>query len=524
MQVHAFHLDLPLGATELIIEFQALSPTAPDQGRVGVTLQHINLQWNSVVLYPAGYESKDIVVDAELMLPKEWEFACALEVDHGFLTHTFRRTDLATLVDSPLFAGKYVKRYPIDKDGAVTLNVFGDKVEQVNVGSKALNEIGNLIIEADALFGARPFRRYDFLIATSDELGALGVEHHRSAEIVLPPEFFSDWGGTVTKNDILAHEYVHAWNGKYRRGRDSRVSSFDQPIQNSLLWVYEGLTQYYGQVLAVRSGLWDKELFDGALARTAAQCELMAGRAWRPLRDTTADPIIASREHLPWISWQRTEDYYSDGQLIWLEVDTKLREASGGAVSLDDFMRVFFGKPSDVDTLPYDFEELVDNLASFVTYEWAEFFKHHLSVIGGPPPLRGIERAGYRVEFRDKPSRYQRLSDSLGDLIDARFSIGVSTKADGTVQEVIWGSAAFQAGLTAGSKMLAVNDRCFSAAELENSIAECSRTAGLTVSVEKQKHRETLRIAYEGALRYPILVRRDEIHDRLDDILRPKRK
>lgn len=523
VKVHAFHIDMPLEAKTLDIEFQMLCSTDEDQGRVGITREHLNVQWNTVLLYPAGYPSKRIQVTPSIELPENWKYACSLEQqgDTGGLVR-FAPAPLDTVVDSPLFAGRHYKRY--DLDPAVELNVFGDAAEDVEVGEGPLEVLKNLVVEADKLFGGRHFERYEFLVAVSDELGSLGVEHHQCTEMVMPRTFFSDWEGTRTKNDIIAHEYVHSWNGKFRRGRDSCTQTFDEPIQNSLMWVYEGLTQYWGQVLAARSGLWSPETFLGALARTAARCTNMAGRRWRPLQDTTCDPIISARKKNPWESWQRSEDYYTDGQLIWLEVDTMIRKVSEENRSLDDCARAFFGRNDGrLETLPYDFEELVGELDNVARFDWAGFLLRNLNICDPDAPLEGIAKGGYALVFQDKPSSFHRAQDKLSNLIDLTFSLGLSLSTKGKIAEVIWESPAFRAGATVGSQILMVNGREFSPDELLSAVKNAAGAGAVTLVVKKLKHMEDLEILYSGKPRYPHLVPRPGQPRRLDQIIAPRR-
>lgn len=519
VKVHAFHLKIPKECKSVDIEFQLLCPTAPEQGRIGMTKRHLNLQWNSVLLYPSGMPARSVGVLANVILPDEWNFACALEGCGSDKEIGFKLAPLDVVVDSPLFAGRNYSRYELD-DRRVALNVFGDEAAQTQVGDSAILSIRNLIAQADKLFENRQYQTYEFLIAVSNELGDLGVEHHESSEIVLPSNFFTEWDVTRSKNEILAHEYVHSWNGKFRRGRDSRILSYDEPIQNSLMWVYEGLTQYWGQVLSARSGLWTEEIALGALARTAARCRNMAGRQWRPLRDTTTDPIIFGRKQLPWESWQRNEDYYTDGQLIWLDVDTLIREFTDGERSLDDFGRAFFGMETDEKTIPYVLSDVLSSLQAILPYDWESFFESHLSSTTASAPLAGIHRGGYELQYRDRPTEFHTLTDELSGLYDLTFSIGLSVKSNGKIKEVIWDSPSFYAGLTAGAEILAVEGAPFSVERLKTAVEKTSDEGLVKITIKKLKHNEPVEILYSEGHRFPHLV--PAAGGRLiDSILRP---
>jgi predicted metalloprotease with PDZ domain len=524
VEVHAFHFQVPEGVAELEARFQFVSPTEEKQGRVVVTPEMLNLQWNAVVLYPAGYFSRGILVEASLRLPPAWQFGCALEVaSTDGETTIFTPVPLDVLVDSPMFAGRHFRRIELDANGPVCLNIVADRADQLETTESQIEPHRALIAEADILFGARHYDHYDFLLALSDELGGIGVEHHRSCETATVPGYFIDWDKSATKRDTIAHEYTHSWNGKYRRGADSWTPAFERPIRNSLMWVYEGQTQYWGQVLAARSGLWTRQMAIEALAQTAASYDIRRGRDWRSMSDTTRDPIIAARSPIPWASWQRSEDYYSEGELVWLEVDTLIRELTGETRSLDDFAYAFFSMDDgSYVTRTYDFDEVVRTLNHVAQYDWANFFTEKLEGKGCGAPLAGIERGGYRLTYTDTPSDYGTRSDGVLGTINLMFSIGVTVSNGGVLSEVIWGSPAFDAGLTKGSTLLAVNERDYSADELKRAIAATTRGEPLTLSVKSGKRHRSVDIQYNSGLRYPhlqpIVAQR-----RLDDILAPRR-
>jgi predicted metalloprotease with PDZ domain len=523
VEVHAFHIDVPEGVAEIELSFQFLSPTNPSQGRVVVTPEMLNLQWNTVVLYPAGYYSRGITVDAAVTLPPAWKFGCALRpVSEDDGRTRFEPVSLDVLVDSPIFAGRHFRRIPLDDD-AVHLNVVADRADLLAATPEQIAPHRALVAQADALFGARHFDRYEFLLALSDELGGIGVEHHRSCETATVPGYFAEWEKSAPNRDTIAHEYTHSWNGKFRRGVDSWTPTFDRPIRNSLMWVYEGQTQYWGQVLAARSGLWTPEMAKGALAQTAASYDIRRGRNWRPMSDTTRDPIIAARSPLPWASWQRSEDYYSEGQLVWLEIDTLIRERTNDERSLDDFATAFFGMDDgSYVTRPYDFAEVVATLEAVVPAAWGRFLTDKLEHKGGGAPMGGIEHGGYRLVYRETPSGYGAASDAALGSTNLMFSIGVTLSASGSLNEVIWGGPAFDAGLTAGSTVLAVNGRDYSADELKSAIRSAADGGAIELLVKNGKRHRTVSINYAGGLRYPHLEPVAGARPRIDDILAPR--
>ncbi|MEG3164777.1 peptidase M61 [Sphingomonas sp. PB2P19] len=524
VEVHAFHIDVPDGTDEIEAEFQFLSPTSSAQGRVVVTPAMLNLQWNTVLLYPAGYYSRQITVEAGVTLPPEWQFGCALAVASvSGDTTLFEPVSLDVLVDSPMFAGRHFRRVELDARGPVRMNIVADRADQLAFTDDQVAPHRALVAEADLLFGARHYDHYDFLLALSDELGGIGVEHHRSSETATVPNYFTDWEGSAPKRDTIAHEYTHSWNGKFRRGADSWTPTFEKPIRNSLMWVYEGQTQYWGQVLAARSGLWTPEMAIGAIAQTAASYDIRRGRNWRPMSDTTRDPIIAARAPLPWASWQRSEDYYSEGQLVWLEIDTMIREFSDDVRSLDDFAASFFGMDDgSYVTRPYDFAEVVATLDELAAHDWAGFLTEKLERKGGGAPLGGVERGGYRLVYRDTPTDYGARSDAAMGSLNLMFSIGLTVSSDGVLNEVIWGSPAFDARLVAGASLLAVNGQDYTPDGLKRAIAGAADGEPLLLIVKDGKRHRTVDIAYTHGLRYPHFEPIAEVR-RLDRILAPRR-
>ena len=517
--VNAFAIDVPEGVAALEAEFQFLSPTAPAQGRVVCTPDMLCLSWNTVVLYPAGYFARRIVVEPRLTLPSGWSAACALDrCDTDGDTIVFAPTSLDVLVDSPVLAGRHVRREALDEQ--VYLTIVADQPHQLAATPGHIDRHRAVVEQADRLFRSRPFDRFEMLLALSDTMTGTGIEHHRSFEAVSVPNYFTDWSSTFVRRDTVPHEYVHSWNGKYRRGSDSWTPSFETPIRNSLMWVYEGQTQYWTNVLAARSGLWTLDQTLGALAQTAARYDVRPGSRWRPTIDTTRDPILAARSPLPWPSWQRSEDYYAEGSLIWLDVDTRLRELSRDTRSLDDFARVFFGGANgDWTTRPYDFDEIVATLVDLTPFDWRRFFKEQLTETHDRAPLSGLERGGYRLVYREEPSEYQRCYESVYGQVDLTHSLGLTTSPNGSITDVLWDGPAFEAGMTIGTTIVGVGSCSFSPDELRRAVGDVAGVVRLTVTKGSRLYRVS--IAAGTGLRYPHLERIKDRPARLDDILRP---
>ena len=461
VDVYAFHVDPPAGARQLEVEFQFLSPTAPNQGRVVVTPEMMNLQWNALALYPAGWFTRRIAFETTLKLPPGWSYAAALDAAQAQENLIrFQPVDFETLVDSPLFAGRYARLYDLDPGGKipVRLHVVADRPEEL-AATPAIVEIHrNLVRQADRLFGSRPFDRYEFLLAITDRLGSIGLEHHRSSENQVEPGYFIDWNSAQADRNLLPHEYAHAWVGKYRRPADLWTPDFNVPMRGQLLWVYEGQDQYWGYVLGGRSGFLSVAQSLEALASTAAVYETRAGRRWRAVEDTTQDPVINDRRPQPWLSWQRSEDYYSEGQLVWLDADTLIRERSRGRRSLDDFARAFFGgKDGDRTPRAFTFDDVVAALNAVEPYDWAGFLKARLQDVAPRPPLDGLTRGGWKLVYAEAPTDYFRSVETFYKRTDLSYSLGLVVGREGEVTGVLWDSPAFDAGLTVSTRILAVD-------------------------------------------------------------------
>jgi predicted metalloprotease with PDZ domain len=527
VNVFAFHVDPPAGARVLEVEFQFLSPTASNQGRVVVTPEMMNLQWNALALYPAGYFTRGITFETSLKLPEGWTHSAALDTasQDGNVVR-FAPTNFETLVDSPLFAGRYARQYDLDPGAKipVRLNVVADTPDELDATPAILETHRNLIQQADKLFGSRPFDRYDFLLAISDRLGGIGLEHHRSSENQVEPGYFKDWDKALADRNLLAHEYAHAWVGKYRRPADLWTPNFNVPMRAQLLWVYEGQDQYWGYVLGGRSGFLSTAHSLEALASTAAIYETRAGRQWRSVEDTTLDPVINSRRPQPWLSWQRSEDYYSEGQLVWLDADTLIRERSGGKRSLDDFARAFFGgKDGDFTPRPFTFDEVAATLNSVEPYDWAGFLKSRLQDVAPRPPLDGLTRGGWKLVYAEAPTEYFRSVETFFKRTDLSYSLGLVLGREGDVTSVMWDSPAFNAGLTVSTRVLAVNGFAYTPERLKAAITAGTTGAPIRLTVRNGEHFSDVAIDYRDGLRYPRLERIPGTPDLLSKIYAPRK-
>ena len=526
VEMNAFHIDVPDGAKALDIAFDVVTPTAPAQGRVTIIDEIAHLQFQSLLLYPAGHFARGITVAPSVTVPPGWTLGGGLEpsATNGDTTR-YAPTDLETLIDSPLMAGRWFRRIVLD-DGPrpVRLNVFGETGDTLAATDAQVALLKAMVVQADRLFGgARPFDHYDFLVALSDTLGNLGRERHRSTEIVVTPDLFTGWDRSAARRGVLPHEYAHAWNGKYRRPADNWTADFNTPIRNSLLWVYEGQTTYWTTVLSARAGLLTRTQALDALALTVASLEATPGRTWRSVADTTNDPQIKNRRPQPWASWQRGEEYYTEGALIWLDADTLIREGSAGKRSLDDFARNFFGGSDGVPaTRTYVLADVVAALNRVQPYDWAGFFAARVEGHDALP-FDGFARGGYRLAWAATPTDYQKAADTAAKRNDFNWSIGVivDTK-DGSLASVRWGSPAFAAGLTASAQLIAVGGTPYTPEVLAAAIQAAAKGAPLSLIVKQGGRLGTVEIAWRGGLRYPRLERIPGTAPRLDDILSPR--
>lgn len=525
VDIYAFRVHAAPGVKSIDIDFEYLSPTSPKVGPTEISRDMLLIEWNAVILYPAGYFARQIPVQASLTLPVDWKLGSALDLETTSGARTdFKRVNLETLIDSPVYAGRYTARLDLDPGGAVPvhLDLFADRPEFLAVKPEQLAAHRNLVQQAYRVFGSHHYAHYDFLFSLSDQLQRNGLEHHQSSEDGSAAESFTEWDKMAYDRDLLPHEFTHSWNGKFRRPADLWTPNYNVPMRNSLLWVYEGQTQYWGQVLAARSGLLNKQQALDQLALTAAYFDVEAGRRWRSVQDTTNDEIINPRRPMPWRDWQRFEDYYEVGQLIWLDADTLIRERSQGKRSLDDFARSFFGiDDGSFTTVTYTFEDVVKALNAVEPYDWAAFLRERLDGIAKPAPLDGLRRGGYKLAYTDTPSDLLKASDEQRKRVSLLFSIGVELDdKDGSVLEVLWDSPAFKAKLTEGKQILAINGTAYSADVLKDAIRS-AKLAKLPIEliVKTGDRFEVLTLDYHDGLRYPHLERDASVPARLDDIL-----
>lgn len=534
VDMYAFHVEVPKDATSLDVDFQYLAPMDARRGRIST--KFANVTWNSTLLYPAGHFSRDIKFDTSIRLPEGWKFACSLNLksQNGNLVQ-FKETTLNTLVDSPLYAGANFKSVDLSTgpDNPVYLDVFADKPADLEITPEELQFHKNLAIEAQKLFNSHHYDRYDFLFSVSDTVGGKGLEHHQSSEDGSRANYFTDWGAGVGGRALLPHEYTHSWNGKFRRPADLWTPNFNVPMRNDLLWVYEGLTDYYGNVLTARSGMRTPEQARDVFAQIAANFEISPGRTWRSLVDTTNEPIASSHGATPqaWASWQRSYDYYPESDLIWLDADTKIRELSDGKKSLDDFAKLFFGiNNGSYVTVGYTLDDIVKALNAVQPYDWAGFLRTRVYEIAPSVPEDGFTRGGYRLVYNDNEPEWMKKAEmirgvsfatSLGFSVRSDMGGGAPGAPDG-IEQVWWESLAFKSGITPDMQLQAVNDQKYTPAALREAILAAEKSAQpIKLLLKRGDDFVTVSLDYHGGMRYPHLERVESTPDRLDAILAP---
>lgn len=528
VNMFAFHLNIPVGIHQLEVRDDFLATAAASGFSAGASTS-VNLallSWNEFVLYPADTASAQVMFEPSVRLPEGWKFGTALALSsHEGNAARFRPVPLDTLVDSPVLAGRFFQEIPLAPEITPKhyLDLAADGPEDLHIRSESLAAFSNLVRETGALYASRHYESYHFLITLSDNVAHFGLEHHQSSDDRVEARNFLDDDLSFLNGDLLPHEFTHSWNGKYRRPAGLATSNFQQPMKGDMLWVYEGLTQYLGDVLAARSGIWTPEQYRAYLAASAAELDHRPGRTWRDLEDTAVSAQILYATVDAWDNWRRSVDYYPEGELVWLDVDTTIRKLSGDRKSLNDFCARFLGLGGNTPpkVVPYTFEDLVANLTAIQPYDWAAFLHARLTSKSPHAPLGGIENGGYRIEYTDQPNEYLRASEYRDRGVNAWYSLGLR-ETDNTVDDVLLSSPAYDAGLGPGMRIVAVNGRRASDELLRNAIREAKKPdSGIDLIVENAGFFKVIKIEYHGGERYPHLVRESRNPAYLDDILKP---
>jgi predicted metalloprotease with PDZ domain len=537
VDMFAFHVDVPARVNALDLTYDYISPADANGTREppSSTTKLAVLNWYMVTLYPLGQKTDALTYVASLRLPAGWKYGTALPVVKESADRIdFAPASLTTLIDSPVLAGYYFRNIDLSPGQTPphTVHVAADGLAPLEATAPEVQHMRQLVAETGVLFGARHYRRYDFLLTLSDRMPPDGVEHHESSDDRTEEDYFLD-PGLFESSDLLSHEFTHSWNGKFRRPAGLATPDYQTPMKGDLLWVYEGLTQYYGVVLSARSGMTPLNLFRENLAATAAYLNDRPGRTWRNLQDTAIAAQLLYGAPTEWASWRRGVDYYDEGTLIWLETDTIIRKRTDGKKSLDDFCRAFHGgennPPNVAPTVkPYTFDDVVNGLNEIEKYDWRDFFTKRLESHGPDAPLGGIENSGWKLVFTDAQNEYERINEAATQVVELQYSLGILLHAPGGDDgdhflDVIPGSPAANAGLAPGMRLIAVNGRKWTPDLLRDAIARAKSSKDpIELLVENGDFYQTYRIDYHGGERYPHLEPLSGKTDLLTEIAKMK--
>jgi predicted metalloprotease with PDZ domain len=536
VEMYAFHLDVPEGAKSIEVTLDFLLPAGTDgfSSAASSTANLVVLSWNQVLLYPEGYGSDTLNYTPTLRLPAGWKFGTALRLAASPAVSaptnqkgqpiSFQKVSLTTLIDSPVIAGSHFRTIRLTESTAPSfqIDMVSDSDAALEMSEDQIANYRQLVVESNALFGAHHYEHYHFLYTLSDNVAHFGLEHHESSDDRVAERTLLDESLKRISADLLPHEFVHSWNGKYRRPAGLATPDYEQPMKGELLWVYEGLTEYLGSILSARSGLRSPEDQLDHLAAIASYLDRYPGRTWRPLIDTTIAAQLLYNAPNSWSAWRRGVDFYDEGELIWLEADTIIRQQTKGARSLDDFCKRFHGPPSTPpEVKPYTFDDVVNTMNEVVPYDWRTFFTTRVNNIEPHAPLSGIVSGGWRLVYNDVQSEYQKAIESANKRYDFSYSLGIRLSGDGGVEDVIPGTPAYEAGLGPGMRIIAVNGRGYDVDHLREALREekTSRVP-LELLVANSSFLKTYRIDYHGGELFPHLERDPERPDLLGQIIR----
>jgi predicted metalloprotease with PDZ domain len=527
VEMFSIHVDVPAGVSLLEADFDFLlsGPATGFSAGASATASLDVLSWNQVLMYPKGMPAKDIIFAPSLRLPAGWKFGTALPISkQEGATIEFVPVALTTLVDSPVISGRYYRAIQLTPGQTPSheIDIAADSAAALAMTPETQLQLHNLVTEAYALFDARHYRDYHFLLTLSDDVAHFGLEHHESSDDRTAERSLIDDAERIEFATLLPHEYVHSWNGKYRRPAGLATADYQQPMKDDLLWVYEGLTEYLGEVLTARSGLQTPEQWREDFAGLVAQYENRPGRNWRPLQDTADAASFLYDATNDWSNWRRGTDFYEEGELLWMDVDETLRTITKDKKSIDDFCKVFHGGESEQPQLKtYTFEDVVATLNSVAPYDWAGFLRARLDGVATKTPNEAVEKSGWKLVYNEQPNEVVAIQEALARRADFSLTAGFSASDEGMVGDVIHGGPAYIAGLGPGMKIVAVNGTQYSSDAMRGAI-EAAKTATepIQLIVANGAQFRTFSVDYHGGLRYPHIEREEARPDYLGEITR----
>jgi predicted metalloprotease with PDZ domain len=529
VDMYSYHITVPAGTTQLNIKMDFLATGGANFTEGGSTSANLALlSWNTLLVYPAHTNAADVMVTPSITIPAGWKFGTAL--DAAATPTSFKTVSLEQLIDSPVLAGRWFREIDLAPDITPKhyLDLAGDGPEDIALSDEHIEQFSKLVRETGALYKSRHYGSYHFLVTLSDQVAHFGLEHHQSSDDRVPEKTFTDEGSFTEEGDLLPHEFTHSWNGKYRRPAGLATPNYQEPMKGDLLWVYEGLTNFLGDVLAARSGIWSASVFRDRLATIEAEYnDARPGRTWRDLQDTATAAQILYNAGGPFDNWRRDTDYYSEGDLLWLEIDSTIRSKTNDKKSLNNFLAAFEGLGGNTPpkVVPYTFNDIVAGLNAVVPNDWATFLRTRLdSNDFHAPELPGLNAlSGYKLIYTDKPNYWSTLEETDG--LNARYSLGLTVGSTGTLGDVVVGGVADKAGLAPGFQIIAVNGRAFTPGLLRTAIQDAKGNGpAIDLIVENTGYFKLISINYHDGERYPQLERVDAIPNRLDDILQPLTK
>jgi predicted metalloprotease with PDZ domain len=527
VEMYAFHLEIPAGAKELEISLDFLSPTFAGGFTAGAsTTSHLAIvTWNQLLLYPEGSNISEVTFKANLDLPAGWKFGTSLPIEKQAASKVdFAPVSLERLVDSPVLTGEYFLVIPLATNPANEIDIAADNRADLDINAELTTTLKRIVSEATTMFGATHYTNYHFLLTLSDHTAHFGLEHHESNDSRVAERSLLDDALRDVSLGVLPHEFVHSWNGKYRRPAGLATMNYQEPMKGELLWVYEGLTEYLGNLFAVRSGLWTEQQYRDHLAEVAADLDHRPGRIWRPLIDTTIAAQLLYGAPQEWNSLRRGVDFYDEGWLIWLDVDTKIRELTSGAKSLDDFCKRFHGAPSTAPMVKtYTFDDVVATLNQVAPFDWRSFLLTRLNSTDFHAPLGGIERSGWKLAYQTTPNGFLKDAEQVRKLTEMSYSIGLELNEDGRIADVIEGSASSKAGIGPGMKVIAVNGKAYSVEILRDAVKATTdpKQRHIDLLIDNEGHIESHQLTYGDGERYPVLEREANKPDVLSKIMTP---
>ncbi len=514
VNMYEFHLDIPAGVSAIDVTAEFISP--PESGGFSsgssITSQLAVLSWNQLLLYPKGVPSDQLNIQATLKVPNGWRYGTALPIQSESGNQiVFKPSSLTTLIDSPVQTGANFRTVDLSPGEPVAhyLHLAADSERALRIAEPEIRHYRNLVSEAETLFGARHFRDYHFLYTLSDHVAHFGLEHHESSDDRTDEEALVDPDHRRVSAGLLPHEFVHSWNGKYRRPAGLATPDYNEPMQGNLLWVYEGLTEYLGEILTPRSGLSTPADFLDELAAEAAELDRKAGRAWRPLEDTAVAAQILYGARADYSDLRRSVDYYTEGTLIWLDADVTIRTLSKGAKSLDDFCKLWAGGASTEPALKtYTFDDVVKTLNAVQPHDWAKFLNDRLHSTEPHAPLNGIVNGGYKLVYTKDRSDLWKIREEVRKGVDLSYSLGLVVKESGEILDVHVDTPAARAGIAPAAKIIAVQGREFSPAVLRHAVEDSVTDKNpIALIVKDGEYYKTVAIDYHGGEQYPHLVR-----------------